>query len=83
MWLSGEPRPAAGPGPTVPGLPGRQREVPDLLVWGAVEQGIGRALDVTVDGAKAHLKAIDLKLGVTDRTEAIVAAIRLGLVRVT
>ena len=39
-------------------------------------------LGFTTDGTKAHLRAIFAKLGVADRTEAVVHAIQRGLVRV-
>lgn len=81
-WLSDElrrPAPAAEP---TPALSPRQREVLDLLGKGLSNKEIARALGFTADGTKAHLKAIYAKLGVQDRTEAVVAAIRLGFVRV-
>ena len=53
----------------------------DLLAAGLSNKEIARALGFTADGAKAHLKAIYQKLGVADRTEAVVEAIRRGMVR--
>lgn len=77
-WLSAEI-----PAPTAANLLSpRQREVLDLLAAGLSNKEIARALGFTADGTKAHLKAIYAKLGVADRTEAVVAAIRRGLVRV-
>lgn len=72
-------QPAALPAEAL--LSRRQREVLDLLVSGLSNKEIARALGFTMDGAKAHLKAIYPKLGATDRAEAIMAAVRLGLVR--
>lgn len=51
------------------------------LVSGLSNKQIARALGFSVDGAKAHRKAIDVKLGATDRAEATIA-VRLALVRV-
>jgi len=40
------------------------------------------ALGFTTDGTKAHLKAVFIKLGVSDRLEAVITAIQRGLIRV-
>ena len=81
-WLSAELRKATPAADPTPALSPRQREVLDLLGKGLSNKEIARALGFTADGTKAHLKQIYAKLGVQDRTEAVVAAIRLGLVRV-
>ncbi len=57
----------------------RQRQVLDLLVQGASNREISRALHITEQTVKAHLQAVYQKLGATDRTRAVVIAIRLGM----
>lgn len=63
-------------------LSGRQLEVLELLAKGLSNKEIATVLGFTPDGTKAHLKSIYAKLGVNDRTEAVVIAIQRGLIRV-
>ncbi|HLP88504.1 MAG TPA: response regulator transcription factor [Nostocaceae cyanobacterium] len=58
----------------------REREVLNWLVQGASNEQIAKRLYITVATVKAHLTAIFEKLGVTSRTQAIVKALKLGLV---
>lgn len=58
----------------------REREVLHWLVQGASNEEISRHLYITVATVKAHLTAIFEKLGVRSRTQAIVKALKLGLV---
>jgi DNA-binding NarL/FixJ family response regulator len=58
----------------------REREVLHWLVQGASNDAIAQQLHITVATVKAHLTAIFEKLGVTSRTQAIVRALKLGLV---
>jgi len=60
----------------------RQIEVLELLAKGLSNKEIASVLGFTTDGTKAHLRTIFAKLGVADRTEAVVNAIQRGLVRV-
>ncbi len=60
----------------------RQIEVLELLAKGLSNKEIASVLGFTTDGTKAHLRAIFARLGVADRTEAVVNAIQRGLVRV-
>jgi DNA-binding NarL/FixJ family response regulator len=60
----------------------REAEVLHWLVQGASNEQIARYLFVTVATVKAHLTAIFEKLGVISRTQAIVKALKLGLVSV-
>ena len=60
----------------------RQLEVLELLAKGLSNKEIASVLNFTTDGVKHHLKSIYAKLGVQDRTEAVVNAIQRGLVRV-
>jgi DNA-binding NarL/FixJ family response regulator len=63
-------------------LTDREREVLHWLVQGASNDAIAQHLHVTVATVKAHLTAIFEKLKVTSRTQAIVKALKLGLVSV-
>lgn len=58
----------------------REQEVLRWLVQGAGNEEIAKALFVTVATVKAHLTAIFTKLGVTSRTQAIIKALKLGLI---
>lgn len=63
----------------VDALSGRQQEVLGLLVAGKSNKLICRELDVSEATVKTHLQAIFRKLDVNSRTQAVVAAVRLGL----
>lgn len=58
----------------------REREVLYWLTQGASNEKISQKLYVTVATVKAHLTSIFNKLKVTSRAQAIVAAVKLGLV---
>ncbi len=58
----------------------REQQVLALLVQGAGNEEIAKTLYVTVATVKAHLTAIFTKLGVTSRTQAIIKALKLGLI---
>lgn len=58
----------------------REQEVLEWLVQGASNEEIAKHLYITVATVKAHLTAIFEKLAVTSRTQAIVKALKLGLV---
>lgn len=58
----------------------REKEVLNWLVQGASNEEIAKHLYVTVATVKAHLSNIFEKLKVTSRTQAIVAALKLGIV---
>ncbi|MEC4806336.1 MAG: response regulator transcription factor [Jaaginema sp. PMC 1079.18] len=60
----------------------REREVLYWLVQGLSNEEISQHLYVTVATVKAHLTAIFEKLKVTSRTQAIIKALKLGLVSV-
>ena len=59
----------------------RELEVLKLLVEGATNKDIGQQLSIAEDTAKKHVQNIILKLQVSDRTQAAVKAIRLGLMQ--
>jgi DNA-binding NarL/FixJ family response regulator len=58
----------------------REHEVLRLLVQGNTNGEIARQLRVSISTAKAHVEHILDKLGVSDRTQAAVRALELGLV---
>ena len=57
----------------------REREVLQLLAQGQTNREIARNLMVSVSTVKIHVEHILAKLGVSDRTQAAVRAIELGL----
>ncbi|MEA5598424.1 response regulator transcription factor [Rivularia sp. UHCC 0363] len=58
----------------------REQEVLELLAKGDSNEEIAKQLYVTVATVKAHLTSIFEKFKVTSRTQAIVTAIKLGVV---
>ena len=61
----------------------REREVLELLTKGQTNREIARKLTVSVSTVKIHVEHILAKLGVSDRTQAAVRAIEMGLVSTT
>jgi DNA-binding NarL/FixJ family response regulator len=72
LAADGEPGPALTP---------REREVLALLARGLANKRIAFELGLSEKTVKAHVGRIFDKLGVTDRTQAALAAVREGLVR--
>jgi DNA-binding NarL/FixJ family response regulator len=62
------------------GLSPREREVLGLVVEGAPNKAIARALGISVRTAKFHVAAILAKLGAHNRAEAVAIALREGLI---
>ncbi len=60
-------------------LTARERDVLRLLVQGHTNRQIAAALVVSVGTIKIHVEHIIAKLGVSDRTQAAVRAVELGL----
>ena len=58
----------------------REREVLQLLVAGRSNREIAADLGIKEATVKTHVSVILLRLDVTDRTQAVVAALRRGLV---
>ena len=69
-----------GVGPPPERLTPREREVLRLVVRGQTNREIARGLNVSVATVKVHVERLIAKLGVSDRTQAAVRAVELGLV---
>jgi DNA-binding NarL/FixJ family response regulator len=67
--------------PAGPQLSTREREVLDLLVDGLSIVQIAPRLYIAETTAKTHVSHIYEKLGASNRAQAVMAAVRLGLVR--
>ncbi len=57
----------------------REREVLEFITLGQTNKAIGRELSISPATVKVHVERIISKLGVSDRTEAAVLAVRSGL----
>jgi two-component system, NarL family, response regulator len=57
----------------------REREVLSLMVQGRSNREIGAALKITEATVKCHVSVILERLGVTDRTQAVISALQRGL----
>lgn len=57
----------------------REREVLSLMVRGKTNKQIASALQITEATVKCHVSVILLRLGVSDRTQAVVAALHRGI----
>jgi DNA-binding NarL/FixJ family response regulator len=61
-------------------LSARERQVLSLLAAGKCNKEIAAALSIAEITVKCHLSLIFLRLNVTDRTQAVIAAVQRGLV---
>jgi NarL family two-component system response regulator LiaR len=61
-------------------LTGREREVLTLIARGLPNKLIARELSISEKTVKTHVSSILGKLGLTDRTQAALYAVRVGLV---
>jgi DNA-binding NarL/FixJ family response regulator len=61
----------------------REHEVLYLLALGLTNREIASKLAVSAGTVKIHVEHIIAKLGVSDRTQAAVRAVQLGLLRTT
>lgn len=77
---SDQPKGKSGDATGLDELTPRERDVLRLLIRGQSNRAIGEALSISEDTAKKHVQTIMLKLGVSDRTQAAVKAVRSGLV---
>ncbi|MCL5746450.1 MAG: response regulator transcription factor [Acidobacteria bacterium] len=66
--------------PHGPVLSDREMEILQLIVRGLSNKEIGRVLHITEGTVKWHVNIILSRLNVNDRTQAVVAAVRRGLV---
>ncbi len=66
--------------PSGPQLSPREQEVLELLAEGSGVAAIARKLYVSESTAKTHISKIYEKLGAANRAQAIMAAIRAGLI---
>jgi Response regulator containing a CheY-like receiver domain and an HTH DNA-binding domain len=57
----------------------QEKAILGLIVAGLSNEDIGRTLSITVNTVKTHIRHIFQKLGVSDRTQAAVWAVRHGL----
>lgn len=57
----------------------REHQILVLLADGAAAQQVGRALHISESTAKTHIAKIYQKLGATNRAQAVVTAMRIGL----
>jgi NarL family two-component system response regulator LiaR len=68
------------PPPPVEPLTEREREVLNHLMLGLTDQQISKQLVVSPETVKSHVKHIYQKLGVDNRTKAVVTSIAAGLI---
>ncbi len=61
----------------------REREIVDQLVTGRSNKQIAKELSINEGTVKVHLKAVLRKLGVANRTQAAMVAVRSGLPKST
>jgi DNA-binding CsgD family transcriptional regulator len=76
------PRAAPASAPSLPALTPRERDVLALVAAGHTLEQVGRRLGMARNTAHTHLKHVYRKLGISTRSQAVVAAIRLGLLKV-
>lgn len=70
---------ALAPRPTIETLTPREQQVLQRLAGGMSNKEIATALEISEHTAKFHVNAVMQKLGVQNRTEAVVRAVRAGL----
>ena len=77
----GEPAAVGAPGETLDRpLTARETEVLGALAVGKTNGQIAAELSISLAMVKTHVERVIHKLGVSDRTQAVVKAVRLGLV---
>jgi DNA-binding NarL/FixJ family response regulator len=63
-------------------LSSREKEVLSLIAQGRSNREIAAALGITEGTVKCHVTMILSRLGVSDRTQAVVAAVQRGIVHI-
>ena len=63
-------------------LSDRETSILRLVSAGKANKEIARQLSISEETVKAHLKNIFAKLGVTDRTEAVITAAKRGIIEI-
>ncbi len=76
---SGAPEDADAPHRPATSLTQRETDIMALLAEGRSNRDISRALFLSEKTVKAHLAAVFRKLGVTNRTQAAMAAVSMGI----
>jgi DNA-binding NarL/FixJ family response regulator len=71
----------AAPGAHEPSVTSRQIEVLELASHGLTSSEIAEQLDVSVATVKAHFENVYARLGVGDRSAAVAAALRHGIIK--
>jgi DNA-binding NarL/FixJ family response regulator len=66
--------------PSLPAITPREQEVLQLLAQGLTAKEIGRALDLSPETVRDHMKRIYLKLDASNRVEALSQARKLGMI---
>jgi DNA-binding NarL/FixJ family response regulator len=64
-----------------PELSDREQDVIHLMVQGLSNQTISAALNITESTVKFHINRILSKLGVSDRTQAVIVALKRGIAK--
>lgn len=77
--VRGEVR-AAAPTESRPGLTSRERQVIEQLARGLSYDDVARVLEISPNTVRSHVRTIYEKLAVSSKTEAVLLALRLGLV---
>ena len=72
------PRDAAGREPTIP-LSSRETEVLRLMALGKTNRQLAAELHLSLSSVKTYVQRVIKKLGVSDRTQASVRAVEMGL----
>jgi DNA-binding NarL/FixJ family response regulator len=75
--------PASAPAALIEPLTAREHDVLRLVVLGHTNRAIGKELSISLGTVKIHVEHILAKLGVSDRTQAAVRAVQLGLIHDT
>jgi DNA-binding NarL/FixJ family response regulator len=79
--LTGFSHPSRAPSPSPEVLTPREVELLELMVQGLSNKEIAQAMSLSENTIKYHVKHILQKLGVQNRTEAAVQAVRIGLLK--